>query len=133
MRDKLTISMMTRQFCYLLSNMICPQFAMERPQFTQEANAETVVVILPEHLLTKSMDDIAEQLLLPAAGKMVEELKEAHAVMVFDAPMLDGVECSVHRCNGISVRGAVMRGVEIDGIVVDAFRFTVFYREAKLQ
>lgn len=131
MREKLTISLMTRQFIHLLSNMICPQFSLDRPQFTQEVNAD--VVIKPEHLLTKSLDDISEQLLFPAATKMVEELKEAHAVMVFDAPMLDGIECAVHRYDGLSVRGAVMRGVEIDGLIVDAFRFTVFYREAQLQ
>lgn len=131
MREKLTISMMTRQFTCLLGNMIFPQFSMDRPQFTQEVSAD--VVILPEHLLTKSMDDISEQLLHPAAYRMVEDLKEAGAIVLFDAPLLEGVENSVHRYNGVSVRGAVMRGVELDGLIVDAFRFTVFYREAQLQ
>lgn len=131
MREKLTVSMMTRHFVHLLSNMICPQVSFERPQFTQEANVD--VVILPEHLLTKSLDDISAELLFPAANEMVEKLKESQAITLFDLPILDGVECSIHRIGGVIVRGAVMRGVEIDGIIVDAFRFTVFYREAQLQ
>lgn len=131
MREKLTLSLMTRNFAHLLSQMICPQLSMDRPQFTQEVNAD--VVILPEHLLTKSLDDVSQDLLLPAACKMVEELKEAQAIMLFEPLIPDGVEYSIHRLDGVAARGMVQRGIEIDGLVVDAFRFTVFYREARLQ
>jgi hypothetical protein len=131
--------MLTRSFIMLLNGCLrggeSPlswQLSMDRPQFTQEANAD--VVILPDHLRSKTLDDIAEQLLLPAAWKMAEDLREHRAGVIFEAEMAPpGVECVRHRYDNISVRGMVMRGVEIDGLIVDAFRFTVFYREAQLQ
>ena len=143
MTEKITLSLLTREFAHLLGHMVDLAYSPERPQFTQEMHAD--VVMLPSHLKTKSLDDISEQLLLPAAGRMAEELKEAHVVRVFDASpsdQSDGVEWSVQRyrdndsvCSAVivSVCGAVMRGVEIDGLIVDAFRFTVLYREGTLQ
>jgi hypothetical protein len=137
MSGMLTTSILTREFIHLLDGCLRAlhpiefRFPLERPQFTQETSAD--VVILPDHLKTKTLNDISEQLLIQAATKMAEDLKDAHADAIFNPPILDGFECSIQRYNGLSVRGAVMRGVEIDGLIVDAFRFTVFYREAQLQ
>ncbi len=138
MNTSLTTSILTRSFIHLLDGCLRAiplhwQFSDDRPQFTQEANAD--VVILPQHLRTKTIDDISQELLMPAAYKMAEDLKENRAGIIYEADMAPpGVECAaVHRYDCISVRGMVMRGVEIDGYTVDAFRFTVFYREAQLQ
>lgn len=132
----LTLSTLTRSFIHLLDGCLREhvswQFSTERPEFTQEVNAD--VVILPEHLRTKSLDDVAQELIFPAAGKMAEDLKETKSIVIYNAPAPDGVaEFAIHRFEDISVRGMVMRGVEIDGLIVDAFRFTVFYREGTLQ
>jgi hypothetical protein len=140
MSEMMTLSLVTRQFIHLLDGCLRgAEHAVElnpshaRPQITQEANAD--IVILPEHLRTKSLDDVSDQLLMPAAYQMSEELKEAKAAVIFNPPLpsIDGIEYSVHRYDGIAVRGMVQRSVEINGLIVDAFRFTVFYREAQLQ
>lgn len=140
MSQVLTLNMLTKQFVHLLANILRHgsgielQFMPERPQFTQEVHAD--VVILPEHLHTKSLDDVSEELLTPAAWTMAEELKEANAGVTFEANGMylgSDIECVVHRYSGISIRGMVMRAVDIGGLSVDAFRFEVFYREAQLQ
>lgn len=141
MREKLTLSMLTRQFAHLLGCMIDLEYSPEPASFIagqRQAHADTA--ILPAHLY-KSLDDVSEDVLMPAAYKLAEHLKADNAAVSFDLhePPI-GYEFSIHRYNGISVRGMALRDQDFLGpnegdppIVVDLFRFDVLYREATLQ
>lgn len=135
MNEKLTLSMLTREFVRLLSHMIELQFSPEPHSFiTGQRQQHADIVILPEHLKTKSLEDVSDELLMPAACQLAEKIKANHAAVTFELPPPpNGVECSIHRFNGCCIRGMVMRDVEMDGLIVDAFRFDVLYREVSLQ
>lgn len=140
-REKLTLSLLTRSFTHLLGNMVNVKFSDEKGPLSGTTQSYSDIAILPEHLY-KTIDDVAEELLLPAAGALAERMKENRAFISFEmdgprAPYQD-IECSIHRYNGCSVRGMVQRGIETNGpdgglLVFDAFRFDVLYRSEMVQ
>lgn len=139
MREKLTLSLLTKYFTHLLGNMVSVEFSQEQPTSAQVTQSYSDITILPEHLY-KSIGDVAEELLLPAAGALAERMKVNRATISFemDGPRRDDIECSIHRYNGCSVRGMVQRGIEMNGpdgglLVFDAFRFDVLYRPETVQ
>lgn len=142
MREKLTLSLLTRHFTYLLGNMVDVKFSEEKHSLSGEPTQSHIdIAILPEHLY-KTIDDVAEELLLPAAGALAERMKENRASTTFEmgGPRAgyEDIECSIHRYNGCSVRGMVMRGLETEGpdgelMVYDAFRFDILYRSETVQ
>lgn len=141
MREKLTLSLLTRHFAHLLGNMVDVKFSEEKGSPSGATQSYADIAILPVHLF-KSLDDVAEELLLPAAGALAERMKGNRASVTFEmegprAPYQD-IECSIHRYNGCSVRGMVMRGQEIKGpddcpLIFGAFRFDVLYRSETVQ
>lgn len=146
MREKLTLSLLTMEFTRLLVNILLAnrtelQFSLERQSFiTGQKQQHADVAIIPEHLY-KSLDDVSEDLLMPAANKLAEFLIADRAAYTFElnGPPVPDIECSIHRYEGCSVRGMAMREKEFPGegglppITVDLFRFDVLYREASLQ
>lgn len=139
MREKLTLSLLTRNFAHLLGNMVDVKFSDEKEPLSGATQSYVDIAILPAHLF-KSLDDVAEELLLPAAGALAERMKGNRASITFemDGPAREDIECSIHRCNGCSVRGMAQRGIETIGpdggpLIYDAFRFDILYRSETVQ
>lgn len=140
MSEKLTLSLLTRHFTYLLGNMVDVKFLDEKIwPLNGEMQSGVDIAILPAHLL-KSLDDVTRELLFPAASVLAGRMKDnrAFVTLEMDGPGREDIECSIHRYNGCSVRGMVMRGLETEGpdggrLVFDAFRFDVLYRSETVQ
>jgi hypothetical protein len=142
-REKLTLAVLTRHFAGLLGSMIDVEYSAEPSSFIAgQKQAHADVAILPAHLY-KSLDDVAEDVLMPCAFKLAEILKNERATTIFEMNMPPPsymAETSIQKFGEVSVRGMVLREREFPSpnegdppIVVDLFRFDVLYREDSLQ
>lgn len=85
-RTTLTLSQISQEFVYILSNIIQLEINPERKGETQSC----IDIWIPPEDFSKSLDDFSERILMPIAYTLANDLKAKGAKSSYQWPLPDG-------------------------------------------